>query len=169
MTLLLFSFITSAALTASIFSPHPLMLTIKVVTMATMLCLTLSHSSSWYGYMLFIVIVGGMLVMFMYVSALSPNSIFFLKLDMHYLVILSITLVMTSYTTHTPKSINTQPPQAFPNNFITFFMLNQNLMIFLLLSATLLLAMLISTTLLKEESTPMRPTTNNTIMAQKIF
>nr|QTA71678.1 NADH dehydrogenase subunit 6 [Physunio superbus] len=158
MTLLLTTLIVSTVLATMIFSPHPLMLTIKAVAMATALCLALSHMSSWYAFMVFIVMVGGMLIMFMYISSLSPNSIFCLKLETRYFLILLTTLTTIFYSMSTFKPINTQPLQDSPMDFITFFWLHQNLTIFLLMTIMLLLAMLISTTLLKTTEKPLRPT-----------
>nr|YP_008994360.1 NADH dehydrogenase subunit 6 [Cistopus taiwanicus]AGS15333.1 NADH dehydrogenase subunit 6 [Cistopus taiwanicus] len=42
---------------------------------------------SWYGYMLFLVYVGGLLVMFMYIISLVPNLIFFSKGMVMYMLI----------------------------------------------------------------------------------
>ncbi|YP_009239894.1 NADH dehydrogenase subunit 6 (mitochondrion) [Octopus bimaculoides] len=42
---------------------------------------------SWYGYMLFLVYVGGLLVMFMYIISLIPNLIFFSKGLIMYMLI----------------------------------------------------------------------------------
>nr|YP_009184019.1 NADH dehydrogenase subunit 6 [Octopus bimaculatus]ALN96948.1 NADH dehydrogenase subunit 6 [Octopus bimaculatus] len=42
---------------------------------------------SWYGYMLFLVYVGGLLVMFMYIISLIPNLIFFSKGLVMYMLI----------------------------------------------------------------------------------
>nr|YP_514817.1 NADH dehydrogenase subunit 6 [Amphioctopus fangsiao]AWX90649.1 NADH dehydrogenase subunit 6 [Amphioctopus fangsiao]AWX90684.1 NADH dehydrogenase subunit 6 [Amphioctopus fangsiao]AWX90696.1 NADH dehydrogenase subunit 6 [Amphioctopus fangsiao]AWX90708.1 NADH dehydrogenase subunit 6 [Amphioctopus fangsiao]AWX90720.1 NADH dehydrogenase subunit 6 [Amphioctopus fangsiao] len=42
---------------------------------------------SWYGFMLFLIYVGGLLVMFMYIISLIPNLIFFSKGMLLYMVV----------------------------------------------------------------------------------
>uniref|UniRef100_A0AB39CC33 NADH-ubiquinone oxidoreductase chain 6 n=1 Tax=Dolomena robusta TaxID=3241546 RepID=A0AB39CC33_9CAEN len=55
--------------------PLSLGLVIMVLTLM-MCCLSALLISSWYGYILFLIYVGGLLVMFAYVAALSPNVLF---------------------------------------------------------------------------------------------
>nr|YP_010937890.1 NADH dehydrogenase subunit 6 [Provanna glabra]WKY20937.1 NADH dehydrogenase subunit 6 [Provanna glabra] len=55
--------------------PLSLGLAIMVSTLL-MCCLSAMFLSSWYAYILFLIYVGGLLVMFAYVAALSPNVLF---------------------------------------------------------------------------------------------
>lgn len=56
---------------------QPLRLGLCVIRLRMGLCVLLGLiGSSWYGYVLFLVYVGGLLVMFAYVSALAPNNFF---------------------------------------------------------------------------------------------
>nr|QTA71704.1 NADH dehydrogenase subunit 6 [Hyriopsis bialata] len=170
MTILILSFMTTTTLCSLIFSSHPLILTIKVIVMATSLCMTIAHTSSWYAFMAYILTVGGMLVMFTYVASLSPNSIFSTKLEIHYLMTITLIALLTNnHTPITPKPLNTQTPMATPDSFITFFLADQNLSIFLLLANTLLLAMTIATTFLKTTKTPMRPFSYMSYYKKKYF
>nr|YP_010610781.1 NADH dehydrogenase subunit 6 [Argonauta argo]WAP91601.1 NADH dehydrogenase subunit 6 [Argonauta argo]BCN86449.1 NADH dehydrogenase subunit 6 [Argonauta argo] len=56
-------------------------------------------SFSWYGYILFLVYVGGLMVMFMYIISLIPNLIFFSKGMLLYLLMsFSLFMVMNYYS-----------------------------------------------------------------------
>nr|YP_009572107.1 NADH dehydrogenase subunit 6 [Umbonium thomasi]QBI37698.1 NADH dehydrogenase subunit 6 [Umbonium thomasi] len=56
---------------------QPLSLGLCVMILSIFMCMLLGLLvSSWYGYVLFLVYVGGLLVMFAYVSALAPNNFF---------------------------------------------------------------------------------------------
>nr|AUI11299.1 NADH dehydrogenase subunit 6 [Clanculus margaritarius] len=56
---------------------QPLSLGLCVMVLSVFFCIMIGLSvSSWYGYVLFLVYVGGLLVMFAYVSALAPNNFF---------------------------------------------------------------------------------------------
>nr|APA19209.1 NADH dehydrogenase subunit 6 [Solenaia oleivora] len=161
MTLIMFTLMSITLLSISIFSPHPLTLTIKVLVLATSLCLTLAHTTTWYAYMLYMITVGGMLVMFTYISSLSPNSIFSLKPQMlHLTLVATVAYSMASMTASTPNTVNTQNHENTPENFITFFTLYKNTGLLIFLASMLLLAMVISMTLLSQKKASMRPTTS---------
>nr|BAJ09676.1 NADH dehydrogenase subunit 6 [Batillaria cumingii] len=56
---------------------QPLSLGLSIMLSTMLLCLLVGlYLSSWYGYILFLIYVGGLLVMFAYVAALSPNVLF---------------------------------------------------------------------------------------------
>nr|YP_010890216.1 NADH dehydrogenase subunit 6 [Conus virgo]WJJ70313.1 NADH dehydrogenase subunit 6 [Conus virgo] len=56
---------------------QPLSLGLVVMVSTLFMCLVSGMTiSAWYGYILFLIYVGGLLVMFAYVAALSPNVLF---------------------------------------------------------------------------------------------
>nr|YP_009318358.1 NADH dehydrogenase subunit 6 [Stomatella planulata]AOZ71839.1 NADH dehydrogenase subunit 6 [Stomatella planulata] len=56
---------------------QPLSLGLCIMGLSGVMCILVGLVvSSWYGYVLFLVYVGGLLVMFAYVSALAPNNFF---------------------------------------------------------------------------------------------
>nr|YP_009307981.1 NADH dehydrogenase subunit 6 [Menathais tuberosa]AOS50490.1 NADH dehydrogenase subunit 6 [Menathais tuberosa] len=59
------------------FMSQPLSLGLVVMLCTLFMCVVSAITlSSWYGYILFLIYVGGLLVMFAYVAALSPNVLF---------------------------------------------------------------------------------------------
>nr|YP_010241732.1 NADH dehydrogenase subunit 6 [Struthiolaria papulosa]QTI82420.1 NADH dehydrogenase subunit 6 [Struthiolaria papulosa] len=75
-SIILMSFtICSSLLLPMMAQPLSLGLVIMMLTLL-MCCLSAMLLSSWYGYILFLIYVGGLLVMFAYVAALSPNMLF---------------------------------------------------------------------------------------------
>nr|YP_001586130.1 NADH dehydrogenase subunit 6 [Reishia clavigera]AAZ74640.1 NADH dehydrogenase subunit 6 [Reishia clavigera] len=59
------------------FMSQPLSLGLIVMASTLFMCVASAITlSSWYGYILFLIYVGGLLVMFAYVAALSPNVLF---------------------------------------------------------------------------------------------
>nr|YP_010998251.1 NADH dehydrogenase subunit 6 [Hua aristarchorum]WPM86408.1 NADH dehydrogenase subunit 6 [Hua aristarchorum] len=56
---------------------QPLSLGLSIMLSTMLMCVLIAaYLSSWYGYILFLIYVGGLLVMFVYVAALSPNTLF---------------------------------------------------------------------------------------------
>nr|QTT61244.1 NADH dehydrogenase subunit 6 [Tritia unifasciata] len=56
---------------------QPLSLGLVIMVSTLLMCfISAIMLSSWYGYILFLIYVGGLLVMFAYVAALSPNVLF---------------------------------------------------------------------------------------------
>nr|AXA45307.1 NADH dehydrogenase subunit 6 [Anguloclavus sp. 1 MNHN IM 2013-19732] len=74
--LILFSLTFSSILMFPLMS-QPLSLGLAIMFSTLLMCLVSALTlSSWYGYILFLIYVGGLLVMFAYVAALSPNVLF---------------------------------------------------------------------------------------------
>nr|YP_003204843.1 NADH dehydrogenase subunit 6 [Bolinus brandaris]ACF04917.1 NADH dehydrogenase subunit 6 [Bolinus brandaris] len=56
---------------------QPLSLGLVIMISTLLMCVVAAITlSSWYGFILFLIYVGGLLVMFAYVAALSPNVLF---------------------------------------------------------------------------------------------
>nr|YP_010400287.1 NADH dehydrogenase subunit 6 [Purpura persica]UQS75986.1 NADH dehydrogenase subunit 6 [Purpura persica] len=77
MTALIVFSITFSSFLLLPFMSQPLSLGLVVMVSTLFMCLVSAMTlSSWYGYILFLIYVGGLLVMFAYVAALSPNVLF---------------------------------------------------------------------------------------------
>nr|QYB20647.1 NADH dehydrogenase subunit 6 [Cryptotermes domesticus] len=77
---------------------HPLAMGMMLLLQTTMMCLIsgLMHQSFWFQYILFMVFIGGMLVLFIYVTSLASNEMFSLSTKM---LLMSASMMMVSMTT----------------------------------------------------------------------
>nr|AQP28115.1 NADH dehydrogenase subunit 6 [Amitermes sp. 5 TB-2017] len=89
---------------------HPLAMGLMLLIQTTMVCLISGtmYSSFWFSYILFLIMIGGMLVLFMYMTSLASNEMFSPsnKMTMTTLMILPILMYMMPTVTNN-KEMNT--------------------------------------------------------------
>nr|YP_009171510.1 NADH dehydrogenase subunit 6 [Camptonotus carolinensis]AJW76340.1 NADH dehydrogenase subunit 6 [Camptonotus carolinensis] len=94
----LFPLIMTNLLTTLLFTQtsHPLTMTLTIVLQTLLICLLtgITSQSFWFSYILFLVFLGGMLVLFIYITSLASNEMFFIPLKT--LLSLSLLMLLTS-------------------------------------------------------------------------
>nr|URX53600.1 NADH dehydrogenase subunit 6 [Bifiditermes mutubae] len=118
---------------------HPLAMGVTLLMQTTMVCLIsgLMHQSFWFQYVLFMVFIGGMLVLFIYVASLASNEMFSLSTKMLMMTAVTITISTTikDWTTSNSKemmmfnmamdneiTMMTSKLYNQPNGWLTIFM-----------------------------------------------
>nr|URX54003.1 NADH dehydrogenase subunit 6 [Epicalotermes sp. 2 AB-2022a] len=94
---------------------HPLAMGMMLLIQTMFMCLIsgLMHQSFWFQYILFMVFVGGMLVLFIYVASLASNEMFSLSTMMTATLIILLLLALTTtkdWTTLSSKETTTYKP-----------------------------------------------------------
>nr|AQP28615.1 NADH dehydrogenase subunit 6 [Termes sp. A TB-2017] len=73
-------FMSMSAATSLMFTQmkHPLAMGLMLLTQTTIVCLISGtmYKSFWFSYILFMIMIGGMLVLFMYMTSLASNEMF---------------------------------------------------------------------------------------------
>nr|QED22482.1 NADH dehydrogenase subunit 6 [Amynthas sp. SD201602-06]QED22508.1 NADH dehydrogenase subunit 6 [Amynthas sp. ZJ201507-02] len=134
-------------------STTPIMLGINILAMALLLATSLSSSmSSWYAFLVFLIYIGGMLVMFAYFLALTPNQQMPTSSNLIYLLATLTTLVIVMLITDTNIFI----PQEMHQDS-TYLYCTNTAPILIILAMILLLTMVIVVKLTNRSSGPLRP------------
>nr|QED22479.1 NADH dehydrogenase subunit 6 [Amynthas sp. FJ201004-02]QED22483.1 NADH dehydrogenase subunit 6 [Amynthas sp. HN201007-02]QED22492.1 NADH dehydrogenase subunit 6 [Amynthas sp. SC201007-03]QED22511.1 NADH dehydrogenase subunit 6 [Amynthas sp. CQ201306-03]QED22512.1 NADH dehydrogenase subunit 6 [Amynthas sp. SC201008-06]QED22513.1 NADH dehydrogenase subunit 6 [Amynthas sp. YN201101-26]QED22519.1 NADH dehydrogenase subunit 6 [Amynthas sp. ZJ201512-05]QED22524.1 NADH dehydrogenase subunit 6 [A len=134
-------------------STTPIMLGINILTMALLLSATLATSmSSWYAFLVFLIYVGGMLVMFAYFLALTPNQQMPTTSNAIYMFMTLITLTTVVLITKTKVFI---PSEVYQDNMYLYSTSTATILI--VLALILLLTMLIVVKLTNRSKGPLRP------------
>nr|AZA05078.1 NADH dehydrogenase subunit 6 [Drosophila subobscura] len=129
---------------------HPLAMGLTLLIQTIFICLIsgLMTKSFWYSYILFLIFLGGMLVLFIYVTSLASNEMFNLsiKLTLFSMMILILLFIMSifidkSYTTFffmnnemdsifnlnsyfLENSLSLNKLYNFPTNLVTILLMN---------------------------------------------
>nr|YP_010894921.1 NADH dehydrogenase subunit 6 [Phortica huazhii]WJW73434.1 NADH dehydrogenase subunit 6 [Phortica huazhii] len=132
----------------NMFHPLAMGLTLLIQTLLISLLTGLMTKTFWYSYILFLVFLGGMLVLFIYVTSLASNEMFNLstKLTLFSVIFLTFSMIMcffidkstlsfflmnnemetiynlNSYLTENTLSLNKL--YNYPTNFITILLMN---------------------------------------------
>nr|BDQ44010.1 NADH dehydrogenase subunit 6 [Amynthas surcatus] len=134
-------------------STTPIMLGINILIMALLLSVTLASSmSSWYAFLVFLIYVGGMLVMFAYFLALAPNQQMPTKSNMIYMITTLTILTAVAVITDTQIFISKEMQQ---DNMYLYSSSTSPFLI--MLALILLLTMVIVVKLTNRSSGPLRP------------
>nr|QGT33435.1 NADH dehydrogenase subunit 6 [Ptecticus aurifer] len=75
---------------------HPLAMGLMLLVQSFLICLItgMIFNSFWYSYILFLVFLGGMLILFIYVTSLASNEMFSFSTKMFFLSMTSIFLII---------------------------------------------------------------------------
>nr|YP_010265806.1 NADH dehydrogenase subunit 6 [Psorophora ferox]QEE94369.1 NADH dehydrogenase subunit 6 [Psorophora ferox]UIS24560.1 NADH dehydrogenase subunit 6 [Psorophora ferox] len=169
MFIILLSFITSFIFMQM---KHPLAmgLMLLIQTFLTALFTGMYMKTFWFSYVLFLIFMGGMLVLFIYVTSLSSNEMFSLSLKLTFLATMFMG-IFTLYSFFMDKSLiemfihnNEMNSLSIMNSFINEDTLSLNKMynfptnlITLLLINYLFLTLLVTVKITKKNYGPLRP------------
>nr|QNE85893.1 NADH dehydrogenase subunit 6 [Potamophylax rotundipennis] len=145
---------------------HPLIITIFIIIQTCILIMItgVMSYSFWMSYIMFLTFIGGLLVLFIYISSLTPNKNFFLNYKKIFTIFLAffifialiqiqpilMNLEMTPLS-YAQKFINTEN-----NIYLSNFYNKNELWMTLILMNYLLLALIISTKIILLNEGPMR-------------
>nr|WCR48274.1 NADH dehydrogenase subunit 6 [Aedes albopictus] len=151
---------------------HPLAmgLMLLIQTFLTSLLTGMLMKTFWFSYVLFLIFMGGMLVLFIYVTSLSSNEMFSLSLKLTFISIFMIMLFLMFYLFFDKLIIepfinnNEMIKLSLMNNFLTEDTISLNKMynfptnlITLLLINYLFLTLLVTVKITKKNYGPLRP------------
>nr|AMO27013.1 NADH dehydrogenase subunit 6 [Amynthas sp. 2 LZ-2016] len=134
-------------------STTPFMFTINILAMALLAATTLATTlSTWYGFLVILIYISGMLVMFAYFLALCPNHQLPTTENTIFMIITFATLTIAAMITKTKIFI----PQVMHQGKMYLYEPNTAPLL-LLLALILFLTMIIVVKLTKRSKGPLRP------------
>uniref|UniRef100_A0AAU7BA49 NADH-ubiquinone oxidoreductase chain 6 n=1 Tax=Pallidoplectron sp. TaxID=3143696 RepID=A0AAU7BA49_9ORTH len=76
-------------------SSHPMMMMFTIILQTLMICLLTGFISQsfWFSYILFLVFLGGMLVLFIYITSLASNEMFYIQIK-HFIFITIFPMIL---------------------------------------------------------------------------
>nr|AOR07210.1 NADH dehydrogenase subunit 6 [Enchytraeus albidus] len=155
LTMLLFTSTMITLASAMTLSMNPL--SMGIIILMTSLMLTLIYSTmltSWIAFLIFLIYIGGMLVMFAYFVALTPNQQMNLMtlVPLIFLFTVSFLFMFMYKMTPTISSLNMK--------FMYTFYLTNNVPLLLILALILLFTMIVVVKLVTNNKGPLRPFMN---------
>nr|YP_009773385.1 NADH dehydrogenase subunit 6 [Leptochiton nexus]QIZ12596.1 NADH dehydrogenase subunit 6 [Leptochiton nexus] len=111
----LFAYILSFCFIIPVLS-HPINLGLSILLMALLISMTsIFQVSSWFGFILVLIYIGGLLVMFAYVAALTPNILLSnIKMLLSYTSLFLLFLLMFFYSKIFAMGMNPHMTERFP-------------------------------------------------------
>nr|YP_010890853.1 NADH dehydrogenase subunit 6 [Ceriagrion auranticum]WJK72290.1 NADH dehydrogenase subunit 6 [Ceriagrion auranticum] len=109
MSQLMFLILNSANSMIFIMMKHPMSMGVTLLMQTIIICVITSNMSktSWFSYILFLVFLGGMLILFIYMTSVASNELFMKnKLSSFVAIILGTTLMVMTFMFIDPMLLN---------------------------------------------------------------
>nr|YP_010947355.1 NADH dehydrogenase subunit 6 [Andraca melli]WGO62377.1 NADH dehydrogenase subunit 6 [Andraca melli] len=123
MTMIMMSFIMY-------FLNHPLTMGLLILIQTFIICMLsgMMISTYWFSYILFLTFLGGLLVLFIYVSSIASNELFLLNMNMKMIIIMTIYLIIITlmFFKSNLNWMNLNINNSEMNNLFNFFMFFNN-------------------------------------------
>lgn len=123
MILTIISLTLSAIAISILFAEAPLTLGLWLISITLVTSISISIlTTKWFGIILFLIYVGGLLVMFSYFSAISPNQLTDIQTIAYTLILsitISISLLLQKYTPSQSNSL-ILPKESLPSIILAY-------------------------------------------------
>nr|ARQ20670.1 NADH dehydrogenase subunit 6 [Nacella concinna] len=147
---------------------QPLSLGLNLILLISMTSILMAfYISTWYSYILFLVYVGGLLVMFAYVSSLIPNNFFSSMKTLMLFLFMATVIFISLMTTNSLDSSTTQTsmlsiPQKWAMSLTPSHLISSSSFFILLFLGLILFANLLAVVkVCYHQSGPLRPFSSN--------
>nr|UZT67789.1 NADH dehydrogenase subunit 6 [Acanthobdella peledina] len=134
-------------------SYNPLLMSINILFSALIMTYLFSSIfSSWYAFMIFLIYVGGMMVMFTYFTAMTPNQAMNLMNNLKYILLFMSLILMLNFM------FKFDPPSFFKMSFNSQgFYTTSKVVPLMMLINLLLLTMILIVKIINLSKGPFRP------------
>nr|QZZ18367.1 NADH dehydrogenase subunit 6 [Yangisunda tiani] len=144
-----------STMTLTLNNPMALGFMLMTQTMLMIFIMNKMMSSSWFAMITFMMMIGGLLIMFMYMSSIASNEKFKMKINL--MIILMIMIIMTDEMIMENQIYEPMNIGFMEFNFsLTKFYNKKSMMMTILLVMYLLLTMISVTKLVKHHKGPLR-------------
>nr|YP_009002523.1 NADH dehydrogenase subunit 6 [Cherax robustus]CDL72600.1 NADH dehydrogenase subunit 6 [Cherax robustus] len=168
---MLYFIIPSIIGTAILFTTlnHPLSMGLTLLVQTVLICILtgLFNSSFWFSYILFLIFLGGMLILFIYVASLASNEPFKMYMSSNLMVgaslLLTFFLIFFDPMLLTSKFYNSLMPLTLNNKIDPIFMSTSTIysspssLLTIFMISYLLLALIVVVKIINLPSSPLRP------------
>nr|YP_009630802.1 NADH dehydrogenase subunit 6 [Isoteinon lamprospilus]QBS14463.1 NADH dehydrogenase subunit 6 [Isoteinon lamprospilus] len=112
------------------YSKHPLSMGLLILTQTLLICLMsgLFIHTYWFSYILFLTFLGGLLVLFIYVSSVASNELFnfSLKNSLILIMILHLFILMSFFNKNNLNWLNSMINSQESGNFFNYYIFFNN-------------------------------------------
>nr|YP_010716030.1 NADH dehydrogenase subunit 6 [Lophosia angusticauda]WDE75735.1 NADH dehydrogenase subunit 6 [Lophosia angusticauda] len=156
-----------------LFMKHPLAMGLTILLQTTLITMFsgMLTKTFWFSYILFLVFMGGMLVLFMYVTSLASNEMFSLSMKLTLMSILLLILMMILMMINQPLIQKIQSMQSYLTTEINSYLMENSLLLnklynfptnllMIMLMIYLLITLIVVVKITKLLKGPLRPSFN---------